>query len=200
MQPSCAVGRRERRTVPQRLGSTPPVQPHRPGHAAWVGSASGRGARTEGVLQMDAQAAIRRLRQLRILMTNGRERAGNWRELQFAAAAATIVRAQPLPHGWQTPPKTSTREDGYKMTEEQKYQFDLNGFFILKQYYDAQSVAEFHRGIDELQAIPVDHAEYTRCAACDQLCLSARVEAAVHLKMFNGCYYLCYYLKCNHKY
>lgn len=32
---------------------------------------------------------------------------------------------------------------------------DLNGFFILKRHYDAAAVAEFNRGIDELQAIPV---------------------------------------------
>ena len=47
------------------------------------------------------------------------------------------------------------------MTEQQKYQMDLNGFFLLKAHYSPEQVAEFHRGIDELQAIPIDHASYT---------------------------------------
>jgi hypothetical protein len=66
----------------------------------------------------------------------------------------------PLPHGWQTPPATSSTSEGFRMTEEQKYQMDLNGFFLLKSHYTAQQVAEFHRGIDELQAIPVEHTSY----------------------------------------
>ena len=80
----------------------------------------------------------------------------------------------PLPHGWQSPPRTSTAAEHYKLSDEQKYQFDLNGFFVLKQHYDAAAVAEFHEGIDELQAVPVEHAEYCRCV-CFAVCFAAGV-------------------------
>jgi hypothetical protein len=49
-----------------------------------------------------------------------------------------------------------------ELSPEHAYQFDVNGFFVIKGHYSAEEVAEFHRGIDELQAIPVEHAEYTR--------------------------------------
>lgn len=44
--------------------------------------------------------------------------------LAAAPCAATANEApQPLPHGWQSPPETSTSDAGFKMTAEQKYQF-----------------------------------------------------------------------------
>ena len=50
----------------------------------------------------------------------------------------------------------------YDLTPEQKYEFDLRGYLVLRQHFHAEAVAEFHAGIDELQAIPIDYATYTR--------------------------------------
>lgn len=50
----------------------------------------------------------------------------------------------------------------YVLSPENAYQFDVNGFFVLRGHYGPEEVAEFNRGIDELQAIPVTHAEYTK--------------------------------------
>lgn len=57
---------------------------------------------------------------------------------------------------------TLAADDEYVLSSEHAYQFDVNGFFVLRGHYNAADVAEFHRGIDELQAIPVTHAEYTK--------------------------------------
>ena len=56
---------------------------------------------------------------------------------------------------------TST-DSALALTPEQKYEFDLRGYIVLKGHYDEAAVAEFHAGIDELQAIPVDYETYTR--------------------------------------
>ena len=56
---------------------------------------------------------------------------------------------------------TST-DSAFALTPEQKYEFDLRGYIVLKGHYDEEAVAEFHAGIDELQAIPVDYETYTR--------------------------------------
>ncbi len=48
------------------------------------------------------------------------------------------------------------------LTDEQKYEFDLRGYLVLRNHYDADAVARFHAGIDELQAIPVDYNEYQK--------------------------------------
>ena len=50
----------------------------------------------------------------------------------------------------------------FELTPEQKYQFDIQGYIVLKQHYDAEAVKEFHAGIDELQAIPIDYETYTK--------------------------------------
>ena len=50
----------------------------------------------------------------------------------------------------------------YELTPEQKYEFDLRGYLVLQQHFDAEAVAELHAGIDELQAIPIDYQTYTR--------------------------------------
>ena len=50
----------------------------------------------------------------------------------------------------------------FELTPEQKYQLDLQGYFVLKQYYDEEAVAEFHAGIDELQAIPIEYETYRK--------------------------------------
>lgn len=50
----------------------------------------------------------------------------------------------------------------YRLTPEQKYEFDLRGYLVLRQHFDADAVAGFHAGIDELQAIPIDYRTYAR--------------------------------------
>ncbi len=50
----------------------------------------------------------------------------------------------------------------YELTPGQKYEFDLRGYLVLRQHFDADAVAEFHAGIDELQAIPIDYQTYTK--------------------------------------
>jgi len=50
----------------------------------------------------------------------------------------------------------------FELTPEQKYEFDIRGYIVLKQHYDAAAVKEFHAGIDELQAIPIDYETYKK--------------------------------------
>lgn len=50
----------------------------------------------------------------------------------------------------------------YRLTPAQQYEFDLRGYLVLRQHFDADAVAGFHAGIDELQAIPIDYRTYTR--------------------------------------
>jgi hypothetical protein len=44
---------------------------------------------------------------------------------------------------------------------EQRYEFDVRGYFVMRGHYTAQEVALFNAGIDELQSIPVAHHDYT---------------------------------------
>jgi hypothetical protein len=63
----------------------------------------------------------------------------------------------------QTTSATATRtEAAFELTDEQKYEFDLRGFLVLRQLYDEEAIGEFNAGIDELQAIPVEHETYRR--------------------------------------
>ena len=50
----------------------------------------------------------------------------------------------------------------YDLTPEQKYEFDLQGYIVLKQHYTAEAIAELHGGIDELQAIPIEYETYRK--------------------------------------
>ncbi|MEE2872527.1 MAG: phytanoyl-CoA dioxygenase family protein [Candidatus Latescibacterota bacterium] len=50
----------------------------------------------------------------------------------------------------------------FELTAEQKYEFDLQGYIVLKEHYDAAAVETLHAGIDELQAIPIDYETYTK--------------------------------------
>ena len=45
---------------------------------------------------------------------------------------------------------SSEATTAYELTPEQKYEFDLQGYIVLKQHYDADAVAELPAGIDEL--------------------------------------------------
>ena len=50
----------------------------------------------------------------------------------------------------------------FELTPEQKYEFDLQGYILLEQHYDAATVEALHAGIDELQAIPVEYETYSK--------------------------------------
>ena len=50
----------------------------------------------------------------------------------------------------------------FELTPEQNYEFDLQGYIVLRAHYDAAAVATLCAGIDELQAIPIDYATYKR--------------------------------------
>ena len=39
---------------------------------------------------------------------------------------------------------------------------DVNGYIVLRKHYDADTVAQLHEGINELQAIPVDYDIYRK--------------------------------------
>ncbi len=56
----------------------------------------------------------------------------------------------------------SAPEPAYELTPEQKYEFDLQGYIVLRQHFDAEAIQEFHAGIDELQAIPIDYETYKK--------------------------------------
>ncbi len=50
----------------------------------------------------------------------------------------------------------------FQLSPEQKYEFDLRGYIILRQHYHQDAIAEFHAGIDELQAIPIEYETYKK--------------------------------------
>ena len=58
--------------------------------------------------------------------------------------------------------QTTSAEAAFELSDEQKYEFDLRGYLVLRQHYDAEAVGEFHAGIDELQAIPIEHKTYRK--------------------------------------
>ena len=53
-------------------------------------------------------------------------------------------------------------DPAHKLTPEQRYEFDLKGYIVLKDHYDADALALLHEGIDELQAIPLDYDTYRK--------------------------------------
>ena len=62
------------------------------------------------------------------------------------------------------------------LTPEQKYEFDLQGYIVLRQHYDEETVAEFHAGIDELQAIPIEYETYTKLGIASYFLAPAMVD------------------------
>lgn len=64
---------------------------------------------------------------------------------------------------------TVEAQQAIELTEEQKYEFDLKGYYVLKGHYAQDAIREFHEGIDELQAIPVDYKTYTRLGIASYL-------------------------------
>ena len=57
---------------------------------------------------------------------------------------------------------TQTTAPAFELSDEQKFEFDLRGYLVLRQHYDKDDVADFHAGIDELQAIPIEHETYRK--------------------------------------
>lgn len=64
----------------------------------------------------------------------------------------------------------------YGCTPGQMYQFDVNGFFVMKAHYSAEQVATLNAGVDELQRIPVEHAEYMRLGVAHPLLTAAQAD------------------------
>jgi hypothetical protein len=48
------------------------------------------------------------------------------------------------------------------LTPQQRFEFDVRGYFVLRGHYSAEQVAEFNAGIDEVQALPKTHANFTQ--------------------------------------
>ena len=48
----------------------------------------------------------------------------------------------------------------FDLTPEQKYQIDVQGYFVLRQHFDKDALVEFQAGVDELQAIPIEYETY----------------------------------------
>ena len=64
----------------------------------------------------------------------------------------------------------------YGCTAGQMYQFDVNGFFVMKAHYNAEQVAQLNAGVDELQSIPVEHAEYMRLGIAHPALTAAQAD------------------------
>ena len=58
--------------------------------------------------------------------------------------------------------ESSESASSFELSPEQKYRFDLQGYIVLEGHYDDAAIEEFHTGIDELQAIPVEHEAYRK--------------------------------------
>ena len=61
----------------------------------------------------------------------------------------------------------------YPLSLEQKYEFDLRGFIVLRQHFDELALQEFQAGIDELQAIPIDYDTYRQLGIASHFLHSA---------------------------
>ena len=66
-----------------------------------------------------------------------------------------------------------------ELTPEQKYEFDLQGYIVLRGHYDEQALKMLHAGIDELQAIPVDYETYSKLGIASYY-LAAAMEDPEH--------------------
>ena len=71
---------------------------------------------------------------------------------------------------------SSKTTPAYELTPEQKYEFDLQGYIVLKQHYDADAVEELHAGIDELQAIPIDYETYAKLGIASYNLAAAMID------------------------
>ena len=70
-----------------------------------------------------------------------------------AAAAAAAAKLRTLEDG--------SMEAYEGLTPEQRYEFDVRGYYVLRGHYSPEEVAMFNAGIDAVQAVPVTHGEYT---------------------------------------
>ena len=62
---------------------------------------------------------------------------------------------------------------GFELSPEQKYEFDIHGYIVLRRHYDGKALEDFHAGIDELQAIPIDYETYKRIGIASYFLASA---------------------------
>ena len=87
-----------------------------------------------------------------------------------ASAGQQPARKQPAPPRTLRPSADELslkNEDGSMtafdaLTPAQRFEFDVRGYFVLRGHYSPAQVAAFNAGIDEVQAVPMTHANYTR--------------------------------------
>ncbi len=72
--------------------------------------------------------------------------------------------------------ESSESAAAFELTPEQKYQFDLQGYIVLKQHYNKDTVEELHAGIDELQAIPIDYQTYKKLGVASYALAAAMTD------------------------
>ncbi len=65
----------------------------------------------------------------------------------------------------------------FELTPEQKYHFDIKGYFVLEQHYDEEALKEFHAGIDELQAIPIEYETYKKLGIASYYLAAAMADS-----------------------
>jgi hypothetical protein len=94
-----------------------------------------------------------------------------------AAAAAATAAAAAAPSGTSAAAGGSDLAGG--LTVEQQYEFDIRGFVVLRQHYDARVVAQLNCGIDELQRIPCEHSAYTHLGVASDGLSAAMTDPAV---------------------
>jgi len=115
------------------------------------------------------------------------------RRAEPMATGGATPRKQPAPP-WSPPPMGETVEAAalragmvqvmpdtraFTLTAEQQYEFDVKGYFVLRGHYGPESVARFHAGIDELQAIPLEYDTYKRLGIAS-FALAAAMEDPEH--------------------
>ena len=64
----------------------------------------------------------------------------------------------------------------FELTPQQQYQFDLQGYFVLKQHYNTADIKEFHAGIDALQAIPINYETYRKLGIASYFLAAAMTD------------------------
>ena len=62
------------------------------------------------------------------------------------------------------------------MTPEQKYELDIQGYFVLRQHYAEGAIKEFHAGIDELQAVPIEYETYKKLGIASYVLTAAEAD------------------------
>eukprot|EP01051_Picozoa_sp_SAG22_P019117 SAG22_NODE_3427_length_1718_cov_3.228536_1_plen_289_part_10 len=89
------------------------------------------------------------------------------------------VRRPAAPASARSMPRNMPDVSAFELSAEQRYEFDVKGYFVLKAHYSPAQVARFHAGVDELQAIPLQHSAYTELGIASHH-LAAAMEDPSH--------------------